>query len=313
MKKYLSVGVLVLLFAMPLAAAEKESVKIKLPDGIYMYDSWIEKLSNGCISIRYEKFFFVKNNIIYSSKDALKKFGTVKINEPFLKEKKHKILLGGEKIGEIYNLRIDDGHKKYEEKLFTKAIKEGPAYGSGGYGSAVRYMAVPEEYKEVKKKVYATITQEEIDRVAKLAQEKLFPLVKNIEALKRCKILETELVSEKMSLLDKISVRNNEMYIGIYKYAFRSGDKALGRCDFTALFSAREDNVNAITINYEYGMASLFEGEINICGMLDIDGCGADELIIEKQFGGEAELTINLEIYKQKADGKWSLIKKIKD
>ena len=100
-------------------------------------------------------------------------------------------------------------------------------------------------------------------------------------------------------------------FIGLYRYAFRSGDKALGLCEFDALFSAREDNVYAITINYEYGKALLFEGEINICGMLDVDGDGGEELIIEKLFGGEAGLTINLEIYKQKADGNWTQIKKI--
>jgi hypothetical protein len=51
---------------------------------------------------------------------------------------------------------------------------------------------------------------------------------------------------------------------------------------------------------------------MSIYGMLDVDGCGADELIIEKVFDHEDYLITKLEIYKQKADGNWTRIRKIR-
>ncbi len=60
--KCLDLGMLalVVLFATPLSAAE--SSKISLPDGLYLYDSWIEKLSSGSKSVRFEKYFVVKSH-----------------------------------------------------------------------------------------------------------------------------------------------------------------------------------------------------------------------------------------------------------
>lgn len=314
-KKYLLLGVLAALFVTSLSQAE--NAKISLPDGLYMYDSSIERLTKGGEKVGFGKYFVVKNNTIFSSQEAIKEFGVSKLNRLFTENKSYKILFGGENIGKIYNVKIDDeGDWNYKEELLTNNLKEGPAHRVEGIyvgrlGSVARHLAVPEKYKVLRTISFKEISKEEVDKISKLAKDKLFHLIKNIKALKRCKIIETELVREKMELLDKISVRNHEMYIGIYRYAFRSGDKALGLCEFDALFSVREDNVYAITINYEHGKASLFEGEINICGMLDVDGDGGEELIIEKLFGGEPGLTINLEIYKQKADGNWTQVKKI--
>ena len=96
-----------------------------------------------------------------------------------IENKNYKILFGGEQIGKIHNVTIyDEKDWNYKEELLTKNIKEGPAYRVesifiGRYGSAVKCLAVPEEYKEVKKKVYTTIPQEEVDKIATLAKEKL--------------------------------------------------------------------------------------------------------------------------------------------
>ena len=119
-KLILLLGVLALLFAIPLSAAE--NVKIKLPDGLYMYNSWIAQLTKGGESVRFEKFFVVQNNTIYSSQEAIRKFGILKLNKLFTENKKYKILLGGGKIGEIQNLEVDDadGHRVYKEELLTK-------------------------------------------------------------------------------------------------------------------------------------------------------------------------------------------------
>jgi len=129
---------LVVLFATSLTAAE--SSKISLPDGLYLYDSWIEKLSSGSKSVRFEKYFVVKSNVIYSSNEAIKKFGSTKLNKLSTENKKYKILLGGNKVGETCDVTIDtDGDWNYKEKLFTENIKEGPMYGKKTVFGSVEY------------------------------------------------------------------------------------------------------------------------------------------------------------------------------
>lgn len=311
---YLLLGVLFLLSAAPLAA--KENVKIKLPDGLYMYDSGISTREDGREWVGFRTFFVVQNNIIYSAQGALRKFGVPKLNKLFTEKKKYKILFGGEKIGEIYNVKIGKLNNEldwtYEEELSAKDIRQGPAYGResiylGRLGSAAKFIGVPEKYKEVKKKVYTTLPQEEVDKIAKLAKEKLLPLVINRKELKQFKVKDKELEAERIDLLDKISQGNDEMYIGNYRYVFRTAH--YGVCEYEILFCAKKDKVHVITSNYD---ETLLDGEINICGMLDVNGDGAEELIIEKEFGGEDGSIINLEIYKQEADGNWMQIKKIK-
>ncbi len=229
MKKYLLAGVLVLLFAVPLLAAEKESVRIKLPDGIYMYDSSVRHLQDGRLWVGFRKYFIVYNKNIYSPKEAVKKFGVSKLNILFTENKKYKILFGGEQIGEIYSVIIEDGEEwNYKQNLFTKDIKEGPAYYwreimyPGKLTSVTKCLAVPEEYKEVKKKVYATIPQEAVDKIAKLAKEQLLPLLMKRKGFAKYKIREMELLKENLWLLDKISYRNDELYIGEYHYVFKT-------------------------------------------------------------------------------------------
>jgi hypothetical protein len=293
--------VLAVLFAIPLSA--KENVKIKLPDGLYMYDSWVSHTKGE--SVRFEKFFVVQNNTIYSSQEAIKQFGISKLNELFTEKKKYKILFGGGKIGEIQNLRVDDedGHKVYREELLTKNIKEGPVYGRKSIylsrlGSAVKCLGVPEKYKEVKKTVYTTIPQEEVDKIATLAKEKLSLLVKNSV----CKILH----EENLELLDKISDYNGELYIGLYRLTLkRARGNNWSYCDNQIIFSTKNQNVHFITSREDADW-------MTICGMLDVDGDGEAELIIERTFGGEAGVKTTMEIHKQKADGNWILVYKIK-
>ncbi len=322
MKKYLVLGLLAMavLYAIPLSAAE--NVKIKLPDGLYMYDSWIEKLTDGGVSVRFEKCFVVKNNIIYNFEEAVKKFGVTNLNRLLTENKKYKILFGGEKIGKIYDVLIEpDGYRRYEEELLAEKIRGGPLdvkenFYFGRLGSAKQYIAVPESYKEVPGKVYNTVSKEEVDKISKLAKDKLFDLVKNRKELMQYKIKNTELYDEKLYLLDKISDRNGEFYIGIYRYVFKIVDTALKLKmatvvpAFEIVFSVEKDNIHVIASDYDN--ETLFNGMIKICGMLDVDGCGKEELIIEKEFPSEDEATTNLEIYKQKADGNWTQIKKIK-
>jgi len=305
MKKYLLLGVLAMLFTTPLSAAE--NVKIKLPDGLYMYDSSIERLTDGRERVGFGKYFVVINNTIYSSQEAIRKFGPSKL---MIENKNYKILFGGEKIGEIHNVNIyDEGDWNYKEELLTQHIKEGPAYGSGGFGngSAVKCLGVPEEYKEVKKKVYTTIPQEEVDKIAKLAKEKLLPLVISRKGFAKYKITEMELYKDSLFHLDKISYRNDELYIGRYLYAFKTAKTSYW---FQIIFSVRKDNFHVVTTNYEEG--DLVAGYMTIYGMLDVDGCGEDELVIEKEAPRENETTIWLEIHKQKLDGNWMLIKVVK-
>ncbi len=81
MKKYQIIIMLIVSFvlsAIPLLAEEK--VKIKLPDGLYLYDAIVSK-EEGKTHIGFQKYFVVKNNMIYSQKKAVKKFGFKKLNE----------------------------------------------------------------------------------------------------------------------------------------------------------------------------------------------------------------------------------------
>jgi hypothetical protein len=304
----LVLGVLAILFTTPLSAAE--NTKIKLPDGVYMYDSSVQRQKDGSDRVGFGKFFVAHNKKIYMSIDFVKKFGISKLNILFGGNKKYKILLGGEVIGAYFNLKFDkgindDADVTCNESFLKKNIKEGPAYGSGafGHGSAVKCLAVPEKYKEVKKKVYTTIPQEEVDKIAKLAKEKLLPLLISRKGFAKYKITEMELYKDSLLHLDKISYRNDELYIGRYQYAFKTAKNAYW---FDIIFSARKDSFHIVTTDYEEG--DLVAGYMTIYGMLDVDGCGEDELIIEKEAPREGETTIWLEIHKQKPDGNWTRI-----
>lgn len=312
MKKYSVIGlfaVLALLFAIPLSAAEK--VKIKLPDGLYMYDSSIERLQDGRVRVGFGKYFVVCNNKIYSSKEAVKKFGILKLNKLFTENKKYKILFGGEQIGKIYNVRIDNEEDwDYKEEFFTKSIKEGPAYWEKSLkiiiprmGSAAKCLVVPEEYKEVKKIVYTTIPQEEIDKIAKLIKEKLLPLVINRKEVRQYKIEEKELYKEDLMLLDKMSYRNNDFYIGIYRYMFEIQE-------YFIVFSVIKENIYIITSNYSDDIPD-YDGAVSVYGMLDVDGDDNEELIMEKVFSGPDKASYNIEIYRQESDGKWTVLQRI--
>jgi hypothetical protein len=193
-------------------------------------------------------------------------------------------------------------------------------------GSAVNYIAVPEEYKEVQRKVYKTISQEEVDKITKLIKGKLLPLVIKRKELAQYEIKETELYKEYLELLDKITTADNEIYIGIYRYVFKispdsikiSPDSRPYRARtivpaFEIVFSVKNNTVNVITSNYD--AETLRDGDMKIQGLLDVDSDGEAKLIMEKVFSGlddPDEAIKNLEIYKQKADGIWTLIYKIK-
>ena len=316
MKKYLVLGVLAVLFAISLSA--EGNAKIKLPDGLYMYDSSVQRLKDGSDRVGFGKFFVVHNKNIYSSKEAFKKFGISKLNELFGGNKKYKILLNGEVIGEKYNLRFEkdeaidreDAVFSCNESYIAKNIKEGPAYRVEGIyvgrlGSVARHLAVPETYKVLRTISFKDISKEEVDKISKLVKEKLLPLVKNRKELKKNKINEMELAAEGIDLLDKISYGSREMFIGIYWYGFKAAKRGER---VQIVFSANKEDVYDITSNYNNDILS--SGGVKIHGLLDFDGCGKEELIIEKEYGGLYQSFRDLEIYKQKTEGNWTLIKK---
>lgn len=308
MKKYLLLGVLAVLLTISLSAAEE--ITIKLPDGLYMYDSSIERLTVGRERVGFGKFFVVYNNIIYSSREAIRKFGASKLNSLFTIDKNYKILFGGENIGKIYDVEIDDeGDWNYKEELLTENIKEGPMYGPQGsiYGSVLKCIAVPESYKEAPRKAYTTISKEEVDKISELAKNNLFDLIKNRKEVKQYKLKKSELIRAELQGLDKISHRNDDLYIGVYLYVFETAKDTHW---FGIVFSARKDSIYVITTNYDDEI--LWDGRVTIYSTLDVDGCGEDELLIEKEYETEDETTVYLEIYKQRTDGSWERIVRIK-
>lgn len=319
MKKVIIFSVLVLILAVHVKAAE--NVKIKLPDGVYMYDSEVQRQKDESDRVGFGKFFVVYNKKIFSSKEFVKKFGITRLNTLFGGNKKNKILCGGEVVGTKFNCKFEideiidkeDATFDCDESYVIKNFKQGPIFSMpsiylGGLGSATKCIAVPEEYKEVKKKVYTTISQEEVDKIAKLVKEKLFDQVKNRKEVTQYEIMEAELYEEKLDLLDKISHRNDKLYLGIYRYVFKKVEGFT--YEYEIVFSAKKDHVHVITSQYDD--ATLLDHAISIRGMLDVDSCGVDELIIEKLYSDPDAVTTILVIYKQKADGNWTQIKEIK-
>ena len=310
--------VLAVSIATPLSAAEK--AKIRLPDGLYMYKSLTELDKDGRMVVGFGRYFIVHNNTIYNSQQALRKFGLAKLNKLFTEKKKFKVLFGGEKIGERHGVEIVTGDRMAESYIkssgppFIKNIKEGPTYSKDlglVENSVARAFVVPETYKASRTVTFNAVSKDEVEKVEKLVKDKLFDLVKNRKELKQFKVKYEELSEERIKILDKITDHSGEMYMGSYGYVFRTAEGVV--YEFEIVFSTRKDNVYVITSNYYYDNKTMLNGDNEICGMLDIDGCGEEELIIEKTSGGLYEYITNLEIYKQKADGNWTqVIKRIK-
>lgn len=295
--KYLIIAALTLLFAMPVAAEEK--VKLKLPDGLYMYG----------------KYFVVKNNTLYSAQEAINKFGVANLNKWFAENKKYKILFGGEQIGEVYDLKIENDEGIDHEILLTKTVNEGPLYVRDKLflrlGSAIKKIGVPEAYHASPRKVHASISKEEVTTIESILKQKLFPLIKNRKELTRYKIKQESIFSEELLLLDKVTRRNGPMYIGVYHYIFEVGK---GSARSSIVFTVKDEDVRVVTSKHEEHKGYVLDGGMmSINGMLDVDGCGEDELIVEKEYyhEGEAEAINVLGIYKQKGSGKWIPIQKM--
>jgi len=87
-------------------------------------------------------------------------------------------------------------------------------------GSAVKCLAVPEQYKEVKNIFYPKIRRKEVDKISKIIKRDMFQLVKDREEITKLQLKYTEVNEEYIVLLDKISDHNNELYIGLYRYEF---------------------------------------------------------------------------------------------
>jgi hypothetical protein len=273
-------------------------VKLKLPDGLYMYVN----------------YFVAKNNTLYSAQEAIKKFGIANLNKWFAENKKYKILFGGEKIGEIYDLKIENDEGIDHEISLTKNVNEGPLYVKDKLflrlGSAIKKIGVPESYQAMPRKVYPNISKEEITAIESLLKQKLFPLIKNRKELAHYKVKQESISSEELLLLDKVSLRNEEMYIGVYLYIFEIGK---GSFRSEIVVSLKNEGVQVVTSKYdEYKGQILDGGMMNIYGMLYVDGCGEDELIIEKEYDHEYEAINILGIYKQKNGVNWMLVQEMK-
>ena len=279
----------------------REISQTQPPDGLYMYDGF------------RAEFVLVYQSHIHGGQAAIRKYGAPKLNNSFTAQKKYKKILGGQKIAEIHNVEIlKNGEFIYDEQA-TEIVREGPAYrierpDVDTMGSAARPVIVPEQYGEVGTKFALAISEDEVARISKLASDKLFRLVMKRKELTQYAIKEKELDERQMVLLDKICRAGEEMYIGIYTYVFRTANA--GILEFDAVFSAGQDDIRIITTQYDD--ETLRCGMMKICGMVDIERGGKEELIIEKEFGGHDETTTNLEIYKQEMDGSWSRVKNIR-
>jgi len=314
MLRCLIIAVLLALTAMPVSAEEK--VKLKLPDGLYMYDL---AGTEGVGRPSFQKYFVAKNNTLYSAQEAIKKFGIANLNKWFAENKKYKILFGGEKIGETTNIIIENENEWRSDSFLTKSVKKEPIEKGkipGMLGNVGASMGVPEAYQATPRKVYASVSQEEVTAIESLLKQKLFHLIKNRKEYSKYKLRRESIYSEQILLLDKVSRNNGGIYVGVYEYTFSTGRQpGQGGFDSKILFSVENNDVRFVTNQYEarYGLI-LHGGLMNIYGMLDVDGCGEDELIVEKEYDHEYEAeAINiLGIYKQKNDVNWMPVKEMK-
>lgn len=301
-------------FAVSLSAAE--TAKISLPDGLYLYRSSTALREDGSMEVGFERFFIVHNKTIYTSQQAITKFGISELNRQFTDKKTFKVLFGGAVIGVLRNLKIfldDQGDPgfDYGDAPIIKKIKEGPAYQLNKYlsllGSVARPVAVPEEYKAERTISFETISREEIDKTEMLVQNQLLPLVKG-KKLVTYKTKESKPYGgEGLLCLDKMSDNNDMTYIGIYGYIFETVEDSYG---VSVAFSTKNSQFHVIATDPDDAMP--YSNIMTICGMLDVDGCGREELIIEKEFPDEDQSITSFEIYKQQSDGNWTLLTKIK-
>ena len=295
--RFLWTSALALIISMPLAAQEKSSVKLNLPDGPYL-------IQGGC-------GFIIKDNQFYTSPGAIKKFGITKLNEWFA-GMKYKNLFAGEIIEEGHfseGFYDESNLKKVStcDYIFSKGasksyplkkekIIKGPLYAVTSFakskGSVTNAMAVPDKYKERLQKLHKSISSTEIQVVEKLVKEQLFAqLIINAEAPKR-KFRRDDVENGTLETLDKITWQDKDMYIGVFSFSFKKGG-------YDVLFSVMHQKVNQIT---------SYDNLMIIVGALDLDGCGEDELILEKTIPGENAFASWLEIYKRQKDGNWKKI-----
>ncbi len=201
-----------------------------------------------------------------------------------------------------------DGCVIYKDKLLTNSIKEGPAYGGQELRRAINYVAVPEEYKEIPQTLCTTIQKAEVDEITKLAKEKIFDLIKDRKEVKKYKVKHAAVFRDELELLEKVSSRKGVMYIGIYHRVYATPENT-DRFDLEILFSAEKDKVHFITSQYDD--VTLDDGDLRLYGSLDVDGCGQEELFIEKLYPSEDGPTIYLEMYKRQSNDEWTMIRKI--
>ena len=295
---------LALLFSLPLSAQEKSEVKLNLPDGVYQFHG-------GCD-------FIIKDNQFYTPPGAIKIFGIAKLNEWFV-GKKYKSLLDSEKIGGGYNSKISKKYSPCKPKmcsfpfetaryLTNKEIAQGPLYARefAHNGSVLNVITVPDAYKETRRKLYRSISAEEVAAVEKLVNEKLFIELQNKKELdvrmsgriQKFKFNDAAIKHAQLLMLDKIHQRGKVMFIGVFKYRFKTNDDIIG---YQVMFSVIERSVKLIT--------GTSEPTLNVLGMLDVDGDGEDELVVDRGHGAD-EYTGWQEIYKQQQDGSWLQIMK---
>ena len=288
------IGVFALFFTMQVTAQEKSEVKLNLPDGPYQFKGSCD--------------FIVKDNQLYTPQEAIKKFGIPKLNEWFA-GKKYKVLFSGEKVGEGFNKKIDDFYKprrinacsnpfnidrKKQNYLDDKKIIQGSLYGGdSNYGSAISLITVPDAYKETTRNVYRTISREEIGAVEGQIKKQLYAELSSQREMAQYKFNVEDMMFAELRMLDKISRHGKDMYVGVVYFGRGNlWNKSL-------VFSAHDMTVKFLTITNKL---------ITIKGMLDVDGCGKDELIIEKMLIGEDRCISQLETFKQYDDGSWRVI-----
>lgn len=293
--------ILMLIFFIALIVNGEErqkEFKVTLPDGVYMYDSILDlEMKSHIAPISFEKVFFVIEGKIYTEQNAVKKYGAKKLNERYGGKKKYKIVLNGEKVGEITDVVIGEGGvDDYRVTLLKKDIKEGPGYRSDQDRRIIKEIVVPEEYEEMKMEIIYVVNKNDLENTDKIVEQDLDIRNKIIKKMKYKK----QIKNYKITSLSVVKINNNSEFdyiaTGSLLYEYENDSEGA-----EIIFTIKKNEVSIVAI------VGLVSANTNFMGVIDI-GNDKKGIIIKEIAGfddGDAILEDKMYIFNNK---KWETI-----
>jgi hypothetical protein len=297
----------------------KQVLKVKIPDGIYLYYSSVKNLKNNEVS----PLIIVKNGQLLNPYKIAEKVGTSKMMEDYSIGKTFNVFKALEKAGEISDIKFKTEYcfakpRNSKQKILPEITGVGKYTGQSlpvvESSKEAWPMGVPEiivtpltfSYgKNIKR---PPLKKEDHKKIISAFRKNLLPKVWE-EHNKKLKKIGRHIVSEKNSYLfvaEAVDIygNGNKDVIGIYYEVFRiaegKDDAGLSNIDipFVLWSNGKIDKLDLRDLVPSY----------SFIGVIDIDGDGMKELIVEKIIEVESRdddasfATIAIEILKNKND-----------